>query len=152
MRLAKAATTYNVSTDHLLEKLKQSGFVLENKPTSKLTSDMMSVLEKAFGVDKAIKEQADNTQMADKAKKESVEMQQDSIATHKKEKEDKEVLIKTNLAHKEEEVVQTIAADKVQLDGPKIVGTVDLDKPKKTKKLRLLKPRPPMYRKKNRLT
>ncbi len=136
MRLAKAATTYNVSTDHLLEKLKQSGFVLENKPTSKLTTEMISVLEKAFGVDKAIKEQADSTQMADKAKKESVEMAKDNIATHKKEKDEKEVLIKTNLApkEKEEEVVQTIAADKVQLEGPKIMGTVDLDKPKKTKK------------------
>lgn len=137
MRLAKAATTYNVSTEHLVEKLKQSGFAPENKPTFKLTADMISVLEKAFGVDKAIKEQADSTQIADKAKKESVEMAKDNIATHKKEKDEKEVLIKTNLAHKdekEEEVVQTIAADKVQLDGPKIVGTVDLDKGKKTKK------------------
>ena len=82
MRLAKAATTYNVSTDHLLEKLKQSGFVLENKPTSKLTSDMISVLEKAFGVDKAIKEQADNTKIDKTEKKATVEMPENNIATH----------------------------------------------------------------------
>ncbi len=134
MRLAKAATTYNVSTDHLLEKLKQSGFVLENKPTSKLTSEMISVLEKAFGVDKAIKEQADNTKIDKTEKKASVEMQENNIATHQKKEEEKEVMVKSNLAPKEEEVVQTISADKVQLEGPKVVGTVDLNKPKKTTK------------------
>jgi len=134
MRLAKAATTYNVSTDHLLEKLKQSGFVLENKPTSKLTSDMISVLEKAFGVDKAIKEQADNTKIDKTEKKATVEMPENNIATHQKKEEEKEVMVKTNLAPKEEEAVQTISADKVQLEGPKVVGTVDLNKPKKTTK------------------
>ena len=135
MRLAKAATTYNVSTDHLLEKLKTSGFVLENKPTSKLTAEMISVLEKAFGVDKAIKEQADNTKMIDKTvKKETVEMPENNIATHQKKEEEKEVMVKTNLAPKEEETVQTISADKVQLEGPKIVGTVDLNKKKTVKK------------------
>ncbi len=71
MRLAKAAATYNVSVEHILEKLKGSGFELENKPTSKLTADMISHLDKAFGTDKAIKQQADSTNI-DKAKKESV--------------------------------------------------------------------------------
>ena len=94
MRLAKAAATYNVSIDHVVEKLKQSGLSPENKPTFKLTSEMISVLEKAFGADKAIKEQADNTKMVDKAKKESVEMAHDNIATHKKVEEEKEVMEK----------------------------------------------------------
>jgi translation initiation factor IF-2 len=134
MRLAKAATTFNVSTDHLLEKLKQSGFVLENKPTSKLTTEMIAVLEKAFGVDKAIKEQADNTKIDKTEKKATVEMQENTIATHPKKEEEKEVMVKTNLAPKEEETVQTISADKVQLEGPKVIGTVDLNKPKKTTK------------------
>ena len=56
--------------------------MLENKPTSKLTSEMVAVLDKAFGVDKAIKELADNTKI-DKTKPESVEMKEDNIATHK---------------------------------------------------------------------
>ena len=63
IRLAKAATIYNVSTEHLLEKLKESGFVLENKPTYKLTANMISALERAFGNDKALKEQADSTEL-----------------------------------------------------------------------------------------
>ncbi len=139
MRLAKAATTYNVSTEHVLEKLKQSGFTVENKPTFKLTPEMVSVLEKAFGTDKAIKEQADNTKI-DKTKNESVQMTEDVIAAPRKKEEEKDVLIKTNLAPKEKEkekVVEKeemIAADKVQLEGPKIVGTVDLEQPKKEKK------------------
>src|SRR5580700_9896744 len=106
MRLAKAAATFNVSMDHVLQKLKESGFTLENKPTSKLTGEMVTTLEKAFGGDKAIKEQADNTKI-DKAKKETVEMPEDSIATHKKKEEEKDVLVKTNLAHKEEEVISS---------------------------------------------
>ncbi|MDB5284288.1 MAG: translation initiation factor [Bacteroidota bacterium] len=138
MRLAKAATTYNVSMEHLLEKLKQSGVEIENKPTTKLTADMIAVLDKAFGSDKAIKEQADNTKI-EKAKKESLEMPEDNITTHKKKEEEKEVLVKTNLAPKEKEKEkekeeETISADKVTLEGPKLIGTVDLDKPKKEKK------------------
>ena len=151
MRLAKAATTYNVSMEHLLEKLKQSGLVIENKPTSKLTSEMISVLEKAFGTDKAIKEQADNTKI-DKTKKESVEMPVDNIATHKKKEEESDIHIKTNIVHKEKEKEkekepekekgkekdEAISADKVQLEGTKEVGRIDLkqfdEKPKKEKK------------------
>ncbi|HWB62111.1 MAG TPA: translation initiation factor IF-2 [Chitinophagales bacterium] len=132
MRLAKAASTFNVSMSHVIEKLEEGGFTVEDKPTFKLTAEMVSALEKAFGTDKAIKEQADNTKI-DKTKKETVEMPEDTIATApKKKEEEKDVLIKTNLAHKEEET--TIAAERVQLEGPKVVGSVDLDKGKKEKK------------------
>ncbi len=137
MRLAKAATTYNVSTEHVLERLKESGFTVENKPTFKLTPEMVSVLEKAFGTDKAIKEQADNAKI-DKAKKESIEMAETVIAPAKKKEEEKDVLVKNNLAPKKEKEKEkaeeeTISAEKVLLEGTKVVGVVDLDKPKKDK-------------------
>ena len=87
MRLPKAATTYNVSTDHIVEKLRESGFVVENKPTTKLLPEMVAVLDKAFGSDKAIKQQADSTKL-DKAKPETIEMKADVVATPKKKEEE----------------------------------------------------------------
>ena len=131
MRLAKAAATFNVSVEHILEKLKQSGFELENKPTSKLTGDMVTVLDKAFGTDKAIKEQADSTKI-DKTKKESVEMVENTIAPPKQKEEEREIQVKSNLVKKDD---APMTPQKQQLEGPKILGKVDLEeKPKKGKK------------------
>jgi len=131
MRLAKAAATFNVSVEHILEKLKQSGFELENKPTSKLTGDMVTVLDKAFGTDKAIKEQADSTKI-DKTKKESVEMVENTIAPPKQKEEEREIQVKSNLVQKDD---APMTPQKQQLEGPKILGKVDLEeKPKKGKK------------------
>ncbi len=163
LRLAKASSTYNVSTEHILEALKKAKFTVESNPNFKLTPEMIAQLDKEFGADKAIKAQADNTKIAEKAKKESVEMAEEPVAPKKKEEEEKEILIKKNTATKEpvkekepepevvvektpEPVVeekapevektedqQHVTADKVTVQSPKIVGKIDLDKPKKKK-------------------
>jgi translation initiation factor IF-2 len=143
IRLAKAATTYNVSTEHIIEKLKESGFVVENKPTTKLMPEMVAVLDKAFGSDKAIKLQADSTKI-DKTKKETVEMKEDVVtaAPKKKEEDEKDILIKSNLVQKpvvveeepKKEKEEVVTPEKITLEGPKVLGKVDLDKPKKTTK------------------
>lgn len=129
MRLGKAATTFNVSADHIIGVLKKAKFTVDNKPTTKLTDEMVEVLEAEFGTDKAIKQQAVNTNI-DKAKKETVEMTEESAATGKKKEDEKELLIKDNLAHKEE----VISAEKQKLSGLKEIGKIDLDKPKRGKK------------------
>ncbi len=133
VRLSKAAGIYNVSSDHIMDALKSKGFSDLN-PNTKLSPEMIVVLDKEFGSDKSIKQQADNTKI-EKAAQETVEIKVDSIATHKKKdkEEEKDVLIKSSIVTKPEEEV--IAADKKQLDGPKVVGKVDLEpKPKKEKK------------------
>src|ERR1043165_267202 len=136
LRLAKAGATYNVSQDHILEALKKAKFVLTGGPNEKLTPEMIAVLDKEFGADKSIKQQADNTAIIDKTKKETVEAKEDNIATHKKEKEEKEILITNNIAHKEKEKPdEVITAKKQTLEGPKIVGKLEPEeKPKKTTK------------------
>lgn len=134
LRLAKAASVYNVSVDHIVETLKKAKIEVDNKPTTKLTEEMIAVLDKEFGADKAIKQQADSTKL-DKAKPETVVMPEETVAPPKKEKEEeKEILITSNIVHKEEKAEEVIAADKVKLEGPKVLGTVDLDKGKKKKK------------------
>ncbi|MCW5908744.1 MAG: translation initiation factor IF-2 [Chitinophagales bacterium] len=131
LRLAKAGATYNVSQEHILEALKKAKFALTGNPNEKLTAEMIAVLDKEFGTDKNIKQQADSTKL-DKTKPETVVMQEDVATTHhpKKEEEEKDILITSNILHKEE----VIAAEKVKLDGPKVLGTVDLNAGKKTKK------------------
>ncbi len=132
LRLAKAGSTYNVSQEHILEALKLAKFSLSGNPNEKLTPEMIAVLDKEFGADKSIKQQADNTNI-DKTKPETVTMQEDVITPPKKEEEEQEILITSNLAHKgqEEEIV---APEKITLEGPKVVGVIDLEKGKKGRK------------------
>ena len=142
IRLPKAATTYNVSTDHIVEELRKNGFTIENNPNAKITPEMVMALEKAFNKDKAIKElQADNTKMVEKPKKETLELKEEiPITAAKKLDDEKEVIIKSNIVSKEAEVkapakVEEPVAEKMEreapkLEGPKVVGKVDLDKPK----------------------
>ena len=160
IRLPKAATTYNVGMDHIVEELKKNGFVVENNPNTKITPEMIAALEKAFNKDKAIKAEAIGTKI-EKPKKELIELKEEILPT-KKVEEEKEVLIKSNIIHSptpepkvekpvvEEKVTPKVEEKKVEapkeekptediiltqkakLEGPKIVGKVDLNKPKKT--------------------
>ena len=160
LRLAAAATQYNVSAEHIMEKLQASGFELENKPTVKLTVEMVQVLEKAFNKDRAIKQEADSTKI-DKVKNEVLEIEPEVRPSKSKvqEEEKQEILIKSNLIHapepvappqtpekkEEKEPEQEVPAqappapaDKIEtrapkLTGPKVLQTIDLDKGKKGK-------------------
>lgn len=58
IRLAKAARNINVGIDTITEHLRKRGFEVENKPTTKLTSEMYDVLLKDFKTDLSIKERA----------------------------------------------------------------------------------------------
>ncbi|MFN8322264.1 MAG: translation initiation factor IF-2 [Chitinophagales bacterium] len=131
VRLSKAAGIYNVGSDHIMDTLKAKGFTDLN-PNTKLTPEMISVLDKEFGSDKAIKLQAENTKL-DKVSMTPVEAPKDAIVTTpKKQEEEKEVLVKNNQAPKTEEI---ITAKKTVLEGPKVVGKLETEeKPKKTTK------------------
>lgn len=174
IRLAAAATRYNVSTTHILEKLTDSGFPVEDKPTFKLSVEMMAVLEKAFDKDRVHKKEADSVS-AEKPKKEVVVIPETPVVEKQKEKEEeKEILIRRNTvvappppiveekaievevkeepkkepqvevpAPKEEVAKEEVQEEKAEeadvkakgkLKGPKVVGKVDLDKPKKKPK------------------
>src|SRR6218665_4058656 len=95
MRLAKAATEYNVSIDHIVTELKKNGITVENNPTAKLLPEAVAVLEQAFGKDKAIKAAAEGTKaVVEKPKKELLELKAEIPVAPKREEEEKEVLIK----------------------------------------------------------
>ncbi len=160
IRLAKAATTYNVGMEHIVAELKKNGLTVENNPTAKLSPDMVLILEKAFNADKAIKAEADGSKVLEKIKKETLELKEEIPVAPKREVEEKEVLIKSNkvIAPVEEVVAPTppvqttvttpppatedgkVETEFQKLDGPKIIGKLDLTKPKKTVKPKVEEP------------
>lgn len=132
VRLSRAAGIYNVSSANLMDALKKAGFS-GLSPNDKLTPEMIEFLDKEFGSDKAIKQQAEISKKVDKPVMETVQMPEEKPAPVKKQKEEQDILVKSNIAHKEEE--QIITAKKQQLEGPKILDKIDLEeKPKKGRK------------------
>lgn len=145
MRLAQAAAFYNVSMEHIVEELRKNGATVINNPSTKITPELVQLLDKAFNKDKAIKAQADSTKMVEKPKKETLELKDEIPVAAKKAQEEKELQIKSNIVSKEKEkepekvlkqeepvpVAEKIEKEAPKLDGPKIVGKIDIDKPRK---------------------
>lgn len=58
-KLIKVARELNVGLHSIVETLRSKGFDLEEKPTTEITDEMMSVLQKEYQRDLAIKQEAD---------------------------------------------------------------------------------------------
>ena len=58
IRLGKAASEFNVSTQTIIESLQKKGFAIDNKPTSKLTEEMYHYISSLFSSEKEVKEQS----------------------------------------------------------------------------------------------
>ena len=58
VRVKKAATEFNISVQHLVEFLASKGFSVESNPNAKISDEMYQFLQREFGQDKKIKEQA----------------------------------------------------------------------------------------------
>lgn len=59
VRLAKAALEINIGIETIVEHLKKRGFEVENRPNTKLTDEMYSILLKDFRAEKNLRERAD---------------------------------------------------------------------------------------------
>ncbi len=136
LRLAKAASTYNVSVEHIIDTLKKAKLEVDNKPTTKLSPEQIAVLDKEFGSDKAIKQAADTANKKEEVVTPVVEA---PVVSKKVVEEEKEVLVKNNLAQKaktkepEEAAPEMISSRKKAVVELKVVDKVDLDADKKKK-------------------
>lgn len=145
IRLAKAASEFNVSLAHIVDLLKTKGFSVEAKPTSKITEEMHNILLKEFGKDKDLKGKADqlNIGIGRKLEKEKLEKEEAEAAAKTEPEpvvEEKPVVKKAAEKKVEEEApvaepeatpeVIKVSRGKVGLT---VVDKIDLDK-KKTKK------------------
>jgi translation initiation factor IF-2 len=150
-RILAVAKELNIGVAHIVDYLNSKGFKIENKPTSKITADMYGVLLAEFSQDKAIKQKADKISLGRGASATTPHAQEEPKKEIVSKREEKEILIKNVTAKetvvkaepakeiKQENVApepEKPAEEKVKskapaLEGPKILGKIDLDpKPK----------------------
>ena len=68
IRLKKAATELNVGISTLVEFLARKGHVVETNPNTRLTADQYELVAAAFQAERAVKEQADRIEIAEKTR------------------------------------------------------------------------------------
>ena len=149
-RLVKIAKELNVGTATIVDFLSQSGFEIENKPTSKLSDEMHNMLLKEFSNSMAVKEKADQIVIGDQRKTERPEPPVKKVEPipeptpipapeptpdPKPEAAPKPVV--------EEKKVEKVEA-KAKVVGPKVIGKIDLEKTKPKSK----RPAPPTQKSK----
>lgn len=124
VRLIAAAKTLNVGTGTIIDFLRNKGFEVEDRPTTKLDEAMYMKLLQEFGDAKMLKETADNIQLGNKNKNIKLELTADG---------------KTKTVEVKDEPIERA---KVELVGPKVIGTVDLNKKKEPKKEEVAETKP----------
>jgi len=153
-RLSKAIKEFNLSLDHIVDFLTKKGFKVESNPNTKLPGDAYALLLKEFQGDKSAKEEAQQLAQ-NKMRKETVilDAQEKPKAASKKDDDSSEILIKNvgaanaqkeeapkakkeeaPKAKKEEVPASVIKAKADKVEGPKVVGMIDIDGDSKKKK------------------
>jgi len=114
MRLNKVLREFNISLDRAVDFLSSKGHEIEARPTTKISSEIYQLLTDEFQGDKSKKVASKEKGEEKRKEKEAIRVQ---IETEQEEKRQKA---------KSNEVVKA----KAQLNGPKQVGKINLNKPK----------------------
>ncbi len=144
IRLAKAASEFNVAISHIVDLLKNKGFSVDGKPTTKLTEEMYVLLLKEFSKDKGLKEKADqlNIGIGRKLEKEKVFPTEEEAVVVKKQEEhptsktepalEPEIKEgkKEKVSEADQEKNEVIKPRKEKVDAPRVIGKIELDKKK----------------------
>lgn len=128
-RLSQVARKLNVGRNTILDYLKEKGFEVDRNPNSKINQEQFDILSRQFADSAHDKEEASELTIGGK--------QDDLVIKAEKESEedkgeDDQILIKDNLVSKGVEPEKISARKK--LDGPKVLGKIDLDKKKQEPK------------------
>ncbi len=137
-KLVQVAAELNVGTKTIVEFLTGKGFEVIDKPTAKISEDMLEILVKNFQKSIAIKEQAEQITIGNRVvpkKEEKPIVKEEPKPLFKKEavKEVVKEAVKEAVVEQVEEPV--IEEKEYKLSGPKILGKIDLDANKKTPKV-----------------
>ncbi len=119
-RLGKVAQEFNVSTEKIVDLLNKKNYNVENNPNAKLDENMYEILVKEYAGERIVKENAQKKHIETPKKAEPVSKH----IEYEDEVVEREVFIKDN----------TILKSETKLEGPKILGKIDLNKPKSTPK------------------
>ncbi|MCC8359884.1 translation initiation factor IF-2 [Salinimicrobium sediminilitoris] len=114
MRLNKVLREFNISLDRAVEFLNSKGHEIEARPTTKISGEIYQVLSDEFQTDKSKKVEAKEVGEEKRKEKESLRLEREKEQEEKRKHEEKQEVIRA----------------KSNLEGPKQVGKIDLDKPK----------------------
>ena len=123
--LVKIAKELNVATSTIVEHLSLKGFEIENKPTAKIDDAMYGELLKEFQGSIEIKEKADQLLMGTNRVQPKKEIFHEAVKPKPVEEVKSPVVVETK-----EVKDDSIKREEIILKGPKVVGKIDLDKPK----------------------
>ncbi|SNS91476.1 bacterial translation initiation factor 2 (bIF-2) [Ekhidna lutea] len=124
-RLSQVARKLNVGKNTILEFLKEKGHEVDSNPNSKIPQEQYDMLAREFADSAHDKEEASELTIGGKTDNMVIDAEKPS----KEEKsEDERILIKDNVGSDPQP--EKISA-KTKLDGPKVVGKIDLEKKKK---------------------
>lgn len=121
IRLNKVLRELNISLDRAVDFLKEQGHEVDARPTTKISDEVYQVLLDEFQTDKSKK--VASKEVAEEKQKEKEEILQQM------EQEQEERRIAREKRNASREVIKA----KAELEGPKTVGKIDLDKDKKSK-------------------
>ena len=124
-RLSQVARKLNVGRNTILDFLSEKGFEVDANPNSKISQDQYDMLARKFADAANDKEEASELTIGGSTEDLVIKAEKPEEV---KKKEDERILIKDNVAPTPEP--EKITA-KAKLDGPKVVGKIDLDQKKK---------------------
>ena len=114
MRLNKVLREFNISLDRAVEYLNSQGHEIEARPTTKISGEIYQVLSDEFQTDKSKKVEAKEVGEEKRKEKESLRLEREKELEEKRRQEERQEVIRA----------------KSNLEGPKQVGKIDLDKPR----------------------
>ena len=139
LRLSKVAKEFNLSLGKIVEFLAAKGYPVDSNPNAKIGEDEHRLLLKEFSGDKTAKEEAENVSQAIiKIKRETIVLDEIKAKKQKEEEAADEVMIKDLTASKtskaepvetkkENEEPEYIKQAAETIDGPKVIGKLNLD-------------------------
>lgn len=123
-RLSQVARKLNVGKNTILDFLKEKGYEVDSNPNSKIGQEEYDMLARKFADSAHDKEEASELTIG--VKSDDMVIKADKVVHEKS--EDERILIKDNVGNAEVEPEKISARTK--LEGPKVVGKIDLNKKK----------------------
>ena len=118
IRLNKVLREFNISLDRAVDFLSSKGYDVEARPTTKISNEVYQVLQEEFQTDKSKKVASKEVGEEKRKEKEAIRLQQEQELEEKR-------------LERERRAQPEVVKAKVELAGPKTVGKIDLDAPKK---------------------
>ena len=112
MRLNKVLREFNISLDRAVEFLNSQGHEIEARPTTKISGEIYQVLSDEFETDKSKKVASKEVGEEKRKEKEELRLARERELEEKRKQEEKQEVVRA----------------KTNLEGPKQVGKIDLDK------------------------